>query len=244
VSSSDEQAALAWLLKKLERLGPLDDYDRERLAALPLRAERVTRSHRLVREGDEPDQCCLLVEGFASRYKEALSGARQIVSFHVRGDLVDIQHLLLSRADHSVQTVTAARVAWIPKVDLLSLAWERPALGKALWRDCLIDGSVVREWVLNVGRREAKARISHMLCEFLSRCEAAGLGPPESTALPLTQQEIAEATGLTAVHVNRMLQELRAEGALKQGVRQVQISDWSRLCTIAGFNSAYLHAAA
>jgi CRP-like cAMP-binding protein len=241
---TDEPRPLHWLTEKLERLHTLDEKDREKLAALPMRLERAPRLHRLVREGDRPDHCCLLVEGFASRYKDLRSGARQIVSFHLRGDLLDIQHLLLSEADHSVETITPALVGWIPMQELLRLVWERPAIGKALWRDCLIDASIFREWVLNVGQRDAKSRIAHMLCEFVVRCEASGLGSPESIVVPITQGHIAEATGLTPVHVNRMLQALRSEGALERGTKNARVADMKLLRSIAGFDPAYLHAAA
>jgi CRP-like cAMP-binding protein len=242
--SESTATPLTWLIRKLERFGPLDARDRQRLAALSLRLETVPRFRELVREGDLPDQCCLLVEGYACRYKETAKGARQIVSFHLRGDLLDIQHLLLSQADHSLYAITGATVAWIPKQELLQLAWERPAIGRALWRDCLVDASIFREWVLNVGRRDAKSRVAHMLCEFVARCEAAGLGNAENFHFPMTQDQVADATGLTAVHVNRTLRTLDDEGALVRDRNQFSVLNWQRLCTIADFDPAYLHDAA
>ena len=165
--------------RKLKRLAPLSDEDLGALAALPMQVEQVSRFRQLIREGDVPDRCCLLLKGFAARYKVAANGAKQIVSFHVAGDLLDIQHLLLGEADHSVEAITEGRVGWISKAELLRLAWGRPAIGKALWRDCLIDASIFREWVLNVGRRDAKSRVAHMLCEFVAKCEAVGIGNRE-----------------------------------------------------------------
>ena len=241
---TEKISALEALLRKLDRLSPLDATDKERLASLPMREEQAPRLRRLVREGDVPEQCCLLVSGYASRYKNAANGARQIVSFHLRGDLLDIQHLLLARADHSLETITPATVAWIPKQDLLQLAWERPNVGKALWRDCLIDASIFREWVLNVGRREARARIAHMLCEFVARCEAAGLETGQGFDFPMTQEQVADATGLTSVHVNRTLKALDGDGALARHRNRFKVLDWDRLCSIADFDTAYLHAAA
>lgn len=237
-------ALLAGLTRKLNRLAALDDEDTARLAALPTQVEATVRLHELVREGQVPDRCCLLVSGYAARYKMTVSGTRQIVSFHMAGDLLDIQHLLLAKADHTVETITPAQVAWIPKTDLIRLAWERPTIGKALWRDCLIDASIFREWVLNVGRRDARSRIAHMLCEFIARCEAAGLGSRESFELPMTQLQIADATGLTAVHVNRTLKSLDGDGALVRIRNHFRVLDWDRLCSIADFDPAYLHAAA
>ena len=239
-----QSEALAWLTRKLDRLRPLDQADKDALAALPVRTERVARGTELVGEGQRPEQCCLLVEGYACRSKNGADGARQIVSFHIRGDILDIQHLLLPRADHDVQTITDAVVGWIPRTDLIKLSWTRPNVGKALWQDSLIDASIFREWVLNVGRRDAKTRVAHMLCEFVARCDAAGLGEGGYFQLPMTQEQIADATGLTAVHVNRMLRLLEEDGAMLRRGRDLQVVDAGRLRAIGSFDPAYLHAAA
>ena len=166
------------------------------------------------------------------------------MSFHLPGDLLDLQHLLLPRADHNLETITPATIASVPAAALLRLSKERPMVGEALWRDSLIDASIFREWVLNVGRRDAKGRIAHMLCEFAVRREKAGLGAPERFELPMTQAEIADATGLTSIHVNRMLQALAEDGAIARTRRLIEITDWERLRRIADFHAAYLHAAA
>jgi CRP-like cAMP-binding protein len=198
----------------------------------------------LVREGSQPKNCCLLVTGFACRYKVSAGGGRQIVSFHKAGDIIDLQHLHLRIADHHVQSITSARVAWIPMEELRSLAKRRPAVGEALWRDTLIDASIFREWVLNVGRRDAKERVAHMLCEFATRCEAEGLGSAETFEWPMTQEQIADATGMTSVHVNRTLRALTMDCALRGSGRGYRVNDWARLKHVAGFDPTYLHAEA
>jgi CRP-like cAMP-binding protein len=241
---ANDNEAWVGLIQKLGRLTDLDAEDRKQINALPYTLQRVENGDYLVREGQLVTQCCLLVDGYACRHKTTEDGKRQIVSFHMRGDILDIQHLLLSTADHNVQAISPARVAWIPMEELRKLAWERPNIGKALWRDCLIDASIFREWVLNVGRRGAKARIAHMLCEFIARARVVGLVSDDRCALPLTQEEIGDATGLTNVHVNRMLRILRDEDVIAVGKRELQIMDWNRLREIAGFDSNYLHAAA
>lgn len=241
---STPRDAIDALVRKLERDRPIDPEDLDRMKRLPFRMERVPRSRTLIREGEQPENCGLLVSGFACRYKEAATGLRQIVSFHLRGDLVDLQQLLLARADHSVEAITDAEIAWIPKADLAKLAWDRPEIGKALWRDCLIDSSIFREWVLNVGRRDGKTRIAHMLCEFVARCAAAGLGSAEGFVLPMTQEQIADAVGLTAVHVNRCLRALDGDGVVDRNGAQFRVTDWRRLCAVGDFDPAYLHNAA
>lgn len=241
---ANDNEALTGLIRKLERLTDLNDEDRQRLLTLPYRRERVAAGTYLVREGSDVTHCCLLVEGFACRHKTTSDGGRQIVSFHMRGDILDIQHLLLSKADHNVEAITDAVVAWIPIEELRRLAWERPSIGEGLWRDTLIDASIFREWVLNVGRRDAKARIAHMLCEFVARAQAVGLGSPDHFWLPMTQEQIADATGLTTVHVNRMLRALSDEGVIARDKREVQIMDWDRMRAAADFDAAYLHKAA
>jgi CRP-like cAMP-binding protein len=158
--------------------------------------------------------------------------------------VLDLQHLLLTTADHHVQAITEATVAWVPKTAMIALARERPAVAEALWKDSLIDASIFREWVLNVGRRDAKSRIAHMLCEFITRCEAVGLGSPEWVDLPMSQEQIADATGLTSVHVNRMLRVLAEEGVIARRGRQIQVEDWDLMRRVADFDPVYLHEAA
>lgn len=240
-SHADIVAAVS---RKLSLLSPLDPDDRAAIERLPFTVESVPQHRYLVREGEEATRCCLLVEGYACRHKTTSRGGRQIVSFHMRGDLLDLQQLLLPIADHSIQTITAATVAWVPADALRRLARERPALGDAMWRDTLIDASIFREWVLNVGRRDARSRLSHMLCEFAARGQAVGLGSPEGFELPMTQEDIGDATGLTSVHINRTLRALREEGVIEQDGRHLTVRNWPRLRQIAGFDAAYLHGAA
>lgn len=232
------------MIRKLSRLADLNDDDVAALASLTFEVQDVGSSHHLVREGNKATRCCLLVKGYACRHKTTADGSRQILSFHIPGDILDLQHLLLSTADHNVQTITPARVAWLSMAELRQVARERPALGEAFWRDTLIDASIFREWVLNVGRRDAKSRVAHMLCEFAARHEAIGLDSPHNFELPMTQEQIADATGLTAVHVNRMLRALDEEGLTVRGKREIRITNWARLRQVADFDPTYLHMAA
>lgn len=232
---------LELMLAKLGRLVALDDEDRTAIRALPYRMEEAAAGRLLVRESEVPRECCVLVEGYACRHKSTRSGTRQIVSFHLPGDILDVQHLQLPRADHNVEVITPARIAWIAASDLRALLREHPKINDALWRDALVDASIFREWVLNVGRRDATARIAHMLCEFASRRAAAGLGSTEQFELPMSQDQIADATGLTVVHVNRTLQALGKMAVIERNRREIRITDWNRMREIADFDPAYLH---
>lgn len=231
------------LVAKLERLTTLDDADRAAIQALPLRVSIYPAGYFLVRESDTTEDCRILLSGYVCRHKLTGDGSRQIVSFHIPGDLLDLQHLLLRCADHNIQTITEAAVAWAPAVTIKALADARPRIAEAMWRDTLIEASIFRERVLNVGRRDAKSRVAHMLCEFAVRCEIAGLGTMTSFDLPMTQEHIADATGLTPVHVNRTLQMLGAEGIIERERRRITIADWQRLRDAGGFDPAYLHPA-
>jgi CRP-like cAMP-binding protein len=242
--TANDNDAFDRLIHKLERLAPLGQADRDAIRSLPFTIKQVPSHHYLVREGSSATDCCVLLSGYACRHKTTSGGGRQIVSFHIPGDILDLQHLLLTRADHNLQTITEAKFALVPAADLRRLAQEYPAIGDALWRDTLIDASIFREWVLNVGRRDAKSRIAHMLCEFAARREKAGLGAPEQFELPMTQEQIADATGLTPVHVSRMLHELVADEVIIRDKRKLEIRDWARMCRVADFDRAYLHEAA
>jgi CRP-like cAMP-binding protein len=240
----NDDSVFGLVIRKLNRLAPLERADIDAIRSLPFKVGAVGANRHIVREGDVVSECCVLLSGYACRHKTTSNGGRQIVSFHLPGDILDLQHLLFSRADHNLQTITAATIARVPVAELSRIVQERPALNNALWRDTLIDASIFREWVLNVGRRDGKTRIAHMLCEFASRRAAAGLGSPQAFEMPMTQEQIGDATGLTAVHVNRVLQELGRDGVIARDKRKVQIADWQRMCRVGDFDPTYLHAAA
>jgi CRP-like cAMP-binding protein len=230
------------LVRKLQSWRELDDADRRSLLALPYTLETYERLKHIVREGDTTTTCRLMLSGYSIRHKTVTDGARQIVAIHMKGDLVDLQNSLLGKADHGVQMLTSGRVAVIPRDEIVRLAFERPNIGKAMWFDTLVDASIFREWVANVGRRDATTRIAHLLCEFALRMKVAGLGGHDSYELPMTQEQLADATGLTAVHVNRTLKTLQNEGLVNRPTpRLIHIGDWRRLASAADFNPTYLH---
>lgn len=229
------------MLNKFRRQSRLGAAECDAILAMPYRLANVDRGAYLVHEGDKIESCCLLLTGFAYRSKLAGSGARQILSIHLPGDLVDLQNSLLEEADHDVQALTDVRVALIPHQAVLDVSEAYPDVACALWRDTLVDGSIFREWLLNVGQRNARQRIAHLLCELALRQEAAGICERPYYQWPMTQEQIADATGLTAVHVNRTLQQMRADGLISMTKGSMQIHDMPALRRAGDFAEGYLH---
>ncbi len=219
---------------------PLDDTDRRAVLDLPLRVRKLDHGAYLVREGVEPSNCSVLIDGFAYRQKVTGEGARQIISLSIPGDAVDLQNMFLDVADHSVQMLTSGTVADLNRVDLQALVLARPAVGAAIIKSTLVEASIVREWVVNIGRRDARERIAHLLCEFAVRLETRGLSAA-GFELPMTQEQLADATGLTPVHVNRVLKGLENEGLITRQRRQIQFPDWRALQYAGDFSRQYLH---
>ena len=236
-----EQTSLEPLLRKLTYWYPLDKADQEALLALPHRVRALEAHHYVVRERQAATHSCLMLSGFSVRHKIVVGGARQIVAIHMKGDMVDLQNAMLGTADHSVQMLTKGEVAVIPREAIQELALKRPRIGMAMWKDTLVDASVFREWIANVGRRDAATRLAHLLCEFALRLKLAGLGEQTNYELPMTQEQLADATGLTPVHVNRTLQALERQNLIIRNQRSVTIEDWQRLADAGDFDSTYLH---
>lgn len=240
--TGDANDRFTQVMQRLDRLAGLNETDREAVRSLPFKISAVPGNHVLIREGEEVTDCCIVLDGYACRHKESKPGSRQIVSFHMPGDILGIRHLLLARADHNLETITPVDLAWIPAADLRRIAKDRPAVNEALWRELLVEASIFREWVLNVGRRDPKERVAHMLCEFAARHEAAGLGLPGR--LPMTPQQIGDAAGLPLVLVHRILFELMQEAIIAPDERCVEVKNWPGLRQIAKFDPSYLSSAA
>ena len=229
------------VIRRLESRSPLEEDDREAIRALPFTFRTLDASAYMVREGEKPEICMILLTGFAYRHKVTGDGARQILSVHMPGEFLDLQNSFLEVADHNVQALTRCEVAMVPVPALRSLALDHPRVGRAMWIDTLIDAAIFREWIVNVGRRDSISRIAHLLCEFALRLEAAGLAQNRRYDMPMTQEQIADCTGLTPVHVNRVLKELGRLGLIEREKRSVSIVEWDRLQQIGDFNTRYLH---
>ena len=240
--NTEPAAGLDLMLRKLRLWAPLDAADEQALLGLPHSIVSLRKQQGLITEGDAVTHCYVILSGYSVRYKIVGDGGRQILSIHMKGDLVDLQNALLGVADHGVQTLTESKMAKIPIEAIRQLANSRPTVNDALWYDTLVDGAIHREWVANVGRRDANTRIAHLLCEFALKLEAVSLGEQLEYELPMTQDQLADATGLTPVHVNRVLRALARDGLIKRvSARSVLIGDWHRLADAGDFNRAYLH---
>ena len=231
----------ARLIRKLESIGPMTPEDRSALARLPLEIRTFPAGSDIVREGDRPAHSCLLIEGMTCRYKVVSDGQRQIMAFHMPGDIPDLQSIYLKTMDHSLGTITRSVVAFILHENILQLIQDYPNLRGLLWRDTLIDAAVFREWLVGVGRRSAYSRIAHLFCELFLRARAVGLTQGDTMELPITQAELGDALGLSAVHVNRVLQELRAAGFIASRGRTLVVTDWPGLEKAGDFDPTYLH---
>lgn len=228
------------LVAKLETIATLSEADRAALSAVARDAREMGARRNIIREGDRPEHVHLMVDGWAARYKLLPDGARQITAFLIPGDFCDLHVSLLGEMDHSIATLTRAHVVHIPRRKIDDLT-ERPAIARAFWWATLVDEAVLRNWIVNIGRRDAYEAVGHLMCELYLRMRNVGLTTEHSFELPLTQEEIADALGLTSVHVNRTLQRMRSEGliSLKRGA--LTIHDYGRLQEAAGFNPNYLH---
>ena len=219
----------------------LSEEERSALHAVPMQIAHIDAYQDIVREGDRPSRCFALLEGFVSIYKSTPTGKRQVLAYHVPGDVPDLQSLHLKVLDNSISTIGPCRIGFVQHNAIRALFQAHPPIAAACWRMTLIDAALVREWMLNIGRREAYARMAHLFCELITRLDAVGLAPDRTCPLPMTQPELADALGITPVHVNRTLGDLRDAGLITLRKRRLTVHDWDGLATAAEFDPTYLH---
>ncbi len=228
-------------IDKIETRDRLTNDERAALRALPQKLMRTVARTQIVSEGERPTHACMVLEGMVHRSKIAATGRRQITSFHVPGDMVDLHTVLFKVADHTIETVRSAAIVLVPHDAILKTAEEYPALGRAFWFDTLLDASIQREAMLNIGRRDALSRTAHLFCELAVRLKRVGLVNGNSFDLPLTQTDLADALGVTPIHTNRVLARFRSQGLIELNGRSITISDWKALAAIGEFDATYLH---
>lgn len=234
-------ASMNSLVLRLEQFTRLSDDDRRLLAAVTTRTRRVAAREDIIREGEPARGVNVILSGWACRYKVLEDGRRQTVALFVPGDLHDVNVFILRRMDHSIGAITAVTYAEIGRETFEDIAGRHPRIMRAMWWDTLVAMATQREWTLNVGQRSALERIGHLLCELFIRLRAIGLTRGDTCEFPLTQTDIADATGLTPVHVNRTLQDMRARGLVVLRGRELTIPDLDALRSVSLFNDNYLH---
>jgi CRP-like cAMP-binding protein len=229
------------LVRRLGTLAELNDEDRLEIAELCTNTRKVAGKHHISREGDRPDYVHVMLEGWGARYKTARDGGRQIVDFLVPGDFCDLHVTLLREMDHGIIALTPCLIARINERQITALTETNHRIIRAMWWSSLVDQAILREWVLNLGRRDAYTRIAHLMCEMHFRMKRVGLVDDGQLSLPVTQQELADATGLTPVHVNRTLKRLREEKLIEFASGMLTTLDIKALRSAAGFDPSYLH---
>ena len=230
------------LILKLDRAGVLNDPDRAILQQISSKSRKIDAHQDLIREGDRPENVLLVMEGFAYRYKIVEDGRRQIMAFLVPGDFCDLHVAILGRMDHNIGTAaTGCSVVEIPRATIDELTANHPRITRALWWATLTDEGTLREWLVNMGQREADKQMAHLFCELLVRLQVVECVSRDTFVFPCSQADLADVLGITTVHVNRVLRELRTEGLLQFKSKQVSIPNLERLKEFAEFNPNYLH---
>lgn len=227
--------------QKLSGLADLTVVDVAALEEAISRPRSYVARQDLIREGDEPGPMFVILEGWACRYKILPNGARQIMAFLMPGDACDLHIKLLAEMDHSIQVITPAVVATVSRDEMQGMMAAHPNIARAMYAAQLVDEGIMRAWIVSMGRRSSAERVAHLICELYLRARNIGLTGNGKFALPLSQLVLADALGMTAVHINRVLKELRLAGAMAINRGSVTILDPVMLVQIAGFDENYLH---
>jgi CRP-like cAMP-binding protein len=228
------------LLCRLERFGPLSLQDRRRISELPFKVTNFAANQEITHQSNALSHCTLVLGGFLYRHKAVGGSRRQITSFLVPGDIADLQTLYLPSLDHGVSALGAAVVAFVPHAAIKDMLEASAQLTHAFWRETFVESAIFREWVTNLGQREAIARVAHVVCELTLRLQAVDLARDLCFSIPWTQADLADACGISSVHANRVVQELRRLGLIDWGPKQIRIRDWDRLVRFGDFSDHYL----
>jgi len=228
------------LIEKLTRRDVVSATEIAALAEVLDPPRKVDAHVDIVLEHAYTDHSILLLSGFTARYSTLSDGRRQITEINVAGDFVDLHSLLMKQMDHGVVTLTPCIIAHAPHSRLRKLTEEHGHLTRLLWLDTIIDAAIHRQWLVAMGRRSGLGHLAHLVCELFTRLSAVGLNDGQTFHMPLTQTVLSDALGLSTVHVNRLIAELRREGLVRWSNPQIEILDWPRLAQIAEFDPTYL----
>ncbi len=237
--SSD--AIPAALIRRLRMTSAVTDEDIKAVDALPISVREYAAERTIVGDGQKATECCLIIKGFCARSKTTSEGRRQILSIHIPGEIPDLMSLHLHLMDHDLSALTPCTLGFIHHDALRLLHRRQPNLADMFWRDTLIDAAMFREWIVNVGQRPAPARLAHVIVELRERLKVIGRIEGNRFEMPLTQEQIGEALGITAVHANRVIKQLRQEGIVAFHRGHVEVHDENKLMELAGFDDRYLH---
>ena len=229
------------LVRKLEQFGPLCDDDKAALENAAADIVEYAAKQDIISQGDRPVHVHLLLEGWACRYKILPDGERQIMAFLIPGDLCDIHVTLLDRMDHSISALSACKLLSLPLEYLSGLMRKNDRLSRALSWTTLVDEAILREWLVNLGRRQSEKRLGHLICEMLLRSKAVGLSDGNSFEMPLTQEELADTMGLTPQHMNKCFQTLKGKGLISTQRKQLFVENFEKLVAFSEFDPTYLH---
>jgi CRP-like cAMP-binding protein len=229
------------LVRKLEMVLDLTFVEREALLDLHMNVVEVKPGQDILHQGDRPNRCCTILEGFAATTKVIREGRRQIVAIHLRGDIPDLQSLHLDVMDIGISTLSRCTVGFIQHDTLIGLCEQNPRLSAAIWRESLVYASSYREWIVNIGQRQAYGRMANFLCEAFARMSLVGLVAGDTCTFPITQHDLADILGTSNIHVNRTLQDLRASGLVSWKGQELIVHDWAGLQEAAGFDPTFLH---
>jgi CRP-like cAMP-binding protein len=240
-ASFDVDLPVSAFLQRIEQYDALAADERKALLGIIGAPEKVRAGTSIVREGDRPGRSTLLLDGMMYRARNLSDGGRQIVALHIPGDFVDLHSFLLKTMDHDVVALSPSIVARVSHDDLRRVTARYPHLTRLLWLLTLVDGAILREWAAGLGRRTALERTAHLFCELHLRMNAAGRDGDQRFELPVTQTDLADVLGISAVHTNRTLQELRERQLLTFNGGTLQILDIDALWSLANFDPTYLH---
>jgi CRP-like cAMP-binding protein len=227
-------------IKRLTCRSELSDEEAAALQSAGGQLTSIAAHADFVRPGEPVDHACLVVDGLVGRFGQNSDGSRQITCLYIPGDMADLPSVVSPKAAWGLSALAPTTILRVPHSALRRLAAQHPGIAEAFWRDCVADGSIFTEWVVNVGRRDAVSRVAHLFCEMAIRCEQAGQGSRQSYALSITQTDLADAVGLTSIHVNRMLRNLRLSSTAELRAGTVTIQDWQQLTRTGDFDASYL----